>query len=564
MKNSIKVTDYIFKKIQEEGVDFVPIYQSGNALHLINAVGQNKKLNDFVNYHEQANGLAAEAYGRFKPLGVCCVGSGPAATNLSSAVMSAYCDSIPSLFVTGQVGMFHNKQQRKIRQRGFQEVDVAGHMKPITKYSVLVTKLENIRYEIEKCIYLAKSGRPGPVVMDVPYNVQVAQIIPNKLKRFIPPKKIKKTKKYEDISRSLISEIKKSKKPLIILGGGVQNLKNNNLILKLLTKLNIPVATTWAATDVLYYDFPLNLGNAGRSGNRSAVYAIQESDLLISFGCRFTTKVVTNEKTFASNAKKINFDIDKFEFLQGLIKFDKGYEVDLKEFIPILNKYINEVNFTKKHDLSWSKRINDLKKNQYLIDETITSKNKKYISPFKFMSNLFMQAKKNAVFIPDAGMNITWTYQANRLKKGQRLFTGAGASPMGYALPAAIGAYFATKSDQTIVIAGDGGFQMNIQELQAIAFHKLPIKIIILNNESLGNTRFPAQKMFGNSTGNDVKGGYGWPDFIKVAKAYGIEAMNIKNTSNFKPQIDKILRSKKPILVDVRIDPKQFMLDTPI
>jgi len=175
-----------------------------------------------------------------------------------------------------------------------------------------------------------------------------------------------------------------------------------------------------------------------------------------------------------------------------------------------------------------------------------------------------MQAKKNAVFIPDAGMNITWTYQANRLKKGQRLFTGAGASPMGYALPAAIGAYFATKSDQTIVIAGDGGFQMNIQELQAIAFHKLPIKIIILNNESLGNTRFPAQKMFGNSTGNDVKGGYGWPDFIKVAKAYGIEAMNIKNTSNFKPQIDKILRSKKPILVDVRIDPKQFMLDTPI
>ena len=400
--------------------------------------------------------------------------------------MSAYCDSIPTLFVTGQVGMFHNKQKRKIRQRGFQEVDVTSHMKPITKYSVLVTKLENLRYELEKCIYLAKSGRPGPVVIDIPFNVQIAEINPNKLKKFIPPKKINNTKKYEFISKELISEIKKSRKPVIILGGGVQNLKNNDLVLKLLSKLNIPVTTTWAASDILYHDFHLNLGNAGRSGNRSAIYAIQESDLLISFGCRFTTKVVTNEKTFASKAKKINFDIDKFEFLQGLIKFDKGYQVDLKEFLPALNKYIGKINFSKKNDLSWPKRIDDLRKNEYIIDETISSKNKKYISPFKFISNLFLLAKRNAIFIPDAGMNITWTYQANRLKKGQKLFTGSGASPMGYALPAAIGAYYATKSDQTIVIAGDGGFQMNIQELQAIAFHKLPIKIIILNNESLG------------------------------------------------------------------------------
>ena len=437
-------------------------------------------------------------------------------------------------------------------------------MRPITKYSVLVTKLENIRYELEKCLYLSKEGRPGPTVIDIPFNIQVAEINPNKLKKFIPPKKIDNSRKYELISKSLISEIRKSKKPLIIIGGGVQNLKNNNLILRLLNKLNIPVVTTWQSADVLYYDYPLNLGSAGRSGNRSAIYAIQDCDLLLSFGCRFTTKVHINEKTFASNAKIIGFDIDKYEISQGLIKFNKGYEVDLKEFLPFLEKFISKMNFKNELENNWSYRINFLKKKHYVIDETIKTKNKNYISPYKFINELFNLAKKDAIFIPDAGMNITWTYQANRIKKGQRVFTGCGASPMGYALPAAIGAYYATRNKEIIVIAGDGGFQMNIQELQAIAFNKLPIKIIILNNESLGNTRFPAQRLFGNSAGNDKKGGYSWPDFTKIAKAYDIDAINIKNSKNLKLQIKKILDSKKSILANVRIDPKQFMLDTPI
>jgi acetolactate synthase-1/2/3 large subunit len=558
----IKVADYIFSEVQKLNVDFVPIYQSGNALHLINAVGENKKIKAFVNYHEQANGLAAEAYGRFKKLGVCCSGSGPAATNLSTAIMSAYCDSIPTFFVTGQVGMFHNKKNRKIRQRGFQEVDVKSHMQPITKYSVLVDKVENIRFELEKCLYLAMSGRPGPVVMDVPYNVQVAQVDPKKLKGFTQPKS--KKQNFDQIFKYVLKEIKNSSKPMILLGGGAQSLKNNDLMLKFLSKLNLPVVTTWLATDMLYYNYPLNLGNLGRSGNRSAVYSVQESDLLLSFGSRLTTKVITNEKTFAKNAKVISFDIDKAELKEGLIKFHKGFEVNLKDFIPNFYKYLNSTKYSYTYKKEWEIKISELKKNHYAIDETYKSKNSKYVSPYKFMNNLFDVSSKNAIFIPDAGMNITWTYQGNKLKKGQKIFTGLGASPMGYALPASIGAYYATKSNQVVVLAGDGGFQMNIQELQALAFHNLPIKVFILNNESLGNTRFPAQKLFGNSTGNDIKGGYSWPDFVKVAKAYNISAMTFDNKKNFKTQLKKIMNYKKPILVDVRIDPLQFMLDTPI
>ena len=558
----IKVADYIFSEVQKLNVDFVPIYQSGNALHLINAVGENKKIRAFVNYHEQANGLAAEAYGRFKKIGVCCSGSGPAATNLSTAIMSAYCDSIPTFFVTGQVGMFHNKKNRKIRQRGFQEVDVKSHMQPITKYSVLVDKVENIRFELEKCLYLAMSGRPGPVVMDVPYNVQVAQVDPKKLKGFTQPKS--KKQNFDQIFKYILKEIKNSSKPMILLGGGAQSLKNNDLMLKFLSKLNLPVVTTWLATDMLYYNYPLNLGNLGRSGNRSAVYSVQESDLLLNFGSRLTTKVITNEKTFAKNAKVISFDIDKAELKEGLIKFHKGFEVNLKDFIPDFYKYLNSTKYAYKYKKEWEIKISELKKNHYAIDETYKSKNSKYVSPYKFMNNLFDVSSKNAIFIPDAGMNITWTYQGNKLKKGQKIFTGLGASPMGYALPASIGAYYATKSNQVVVLAGDGGFQMNIQELQALAFHNLPIKVFILNNESLGNTRFPAQKLFGNSTGNDIKGGYSWPDFVKVAKAYNISAMTFDNKKNFKTQLKKIMNYKKPILVDVRIDPLQFMLDTPI
>ena len=558
----IKVADYIFSEVQKLEVDFVPIYQSGNALHLINAVGENKKIKAFVNYHEQANGLAAEAYGRFKKLGVCCSGSGPAATNLSTAIMSAYCDSIPTFFVTGQVGMFHNKKNRKVRQRGFQEVDVKSHMEPITKYSVLVDKVENIRYELEKCLHLAMSGRPGPVVMDVPYNVQIAQVDPKKLKKFTEPKT--KKQNFSQIFKNVLREIKNSSKPMILLGGGAQSLKDNDLMLKFLNKMNLPVVTTWLATDMLYYNYPLNLGNLGRSGNRSAVYSVQDCDLLLSFGSRLTTKVITNEKTFAKNAKVISFDIDKAELKEGLIKFHKGFEVNLKDFIPDFYKYLNSTKYAYTYKKEWEIKISELKKNHYAIDETYKSKNSKYVSPYKFMNNLFDVSSKNAIFIPDAGMNITWTYQGNKLKKGQKIFTGLGASPMGYALPASIGAYYATKSNQVVVLAGDGGFQMNIQELQALAFHNLPIKVFILNNESLGNTRFPAQKLFGNSTGNDIKGGYSWPDFVKVAKAYNISAMTFDNKKNFKTQLKKIMNYKKPILVDVRIDPLQFMLDTPI
>ena len=205
--NKIKASEYIVKIISEHGIDFVPIYQSGNALNLIDAVGTNQKIKEFVNYHEQGCGLAAEAYGRFKNFGVCIVGSGPAATNLSTAVMSAYCDSIPCLFITGQVGMFHNKKNKRVRQRGFQEVDVVEHMRPITKYAKLIENIDDLRYELEKGIDLAVSGRPGPVVLDIPFNIQISEVEPEHLKSYSKNTTITDIKEDEKIFESIIQEI---------------------------------------------------------------------------------------------------------------------------------------------------------------------------------------------------------------------------------------------------------------------------------------------------------------------------------------------------------------------
>ena len=558
MKKIMNVSDYIIKRVVDLGIDFIPIYQSGNALRLIDAAGKNKSIKTFVPLHEQTVGLSVEAYARFKGFGVGIVGAGPAATNLSTGVFSAFCDSIPCLFLTGQVGMYHSKRGKDVRQRGFQEVDVESHMKPIAKYTKLVDKPESIRYELDKAIYLAKSGRPGPVVLDIPYDVQWAEVDINELDSYKPPSSIfTPLSEIKNEIEIVINNFSNSKKPLIIIGGGLRISNQTNNLKKLLEKLQIPTVSTWAAADILDSDNQLYLGNGGRSGNRSAIYAIQESDYILCLGTRFTTKFIIDDKKFASKAKISCVDIDNGELNDGLVKIDQKINCDLGDFINEFNKN----KFTYKCNENWSNKINGLKKNNFFIDETSISESG-YVSPYKFYKALYEQLRPKSIVIPDGGMNLTWTYQCAVVKNDVRIISGLGASTMGYGISASIGAYMAT-GHHIICFTGDGGLQMNIQELQSIAFNKLPIKIFVINNEVLGNTKFPAMKMFNRSTGNDEKGGYGYPDFCKVAEAFGIKSFLIDHEDKIS-LIDKILDINEPVLINVKIHPEQFMLDTPL
>jgi len=563
----MNLAEFLIKEIEELGVDFIPIYQSGNALKLIDEAGKSSRITTIVPYHEQAVAMAVEAYARFNGFGVGIVGTGPAASNLVTGVMSAYCDSIPCLFITGQVGMYHNMRGRAVRQRGFQELDVEALMKPITKYSKLVDKPEEIKYELHKAVHIAKSGRPGPVVLDIPYNVQHAEIDPDELRDFQGPVEASliSDQQLSKYCQLINDELNKAHRPLILLGGGVRIADQVPNIRKLIDHLQIPVVTTWAAADILAFDDRLYLGNAGRGGNRSAIYAIQECDFLLGVGTRFTTKTVIDEKVFAKNATIAAIDIDPGELNDGLVNIDHKINCDLGQFMPALLDFFEEVSYPGISS-DWRLSVEKLRSTSYIIDETraIDKDGDAYLSPYVFLRSLFEELTPNAIVIPDAGMHLNWTYQGSRVKKGQRIVASLGASPMGYGLPAAVGIHYANKDSEIICIIGDGGIQMNIQELQTIKFNRIPVKIFVMNNESLANTRFPAVSMFGRSTGNDAAGGYGYPDFSAIAQAYGIESYVLDRNSDLVPTLRRVLDSPDPCLVDVKIDPEQFMLDTPL
>ena len=563
----MNVSEFIIKEIENTGVDFIPIYQSGNALKLIDEAGKSNKITTVVPYHEQAVSMAVEAYARFKGFGVGIVGAGPAASNLATGVMAAYCDSIPCLFITGQVGMYHSMRGKAVRQRGFQELDVEGLMKPITKYSKLVDKAEDIKYELRKAIYIAKSGRPGPVLLDIPFNVQQTDIDPDELRDFQEPapEPLVSDQQLSKHCQLVYEELSHAKRPVIMLGGGIRISGQATNIQELVKNLQIPVVTTWAAADIFGHDNPLYLGNVGRGGNRSAIYAIQECDFLLGLGTRFTTKAIIDDRIFASKAKITAVDIDLGELSDGLVNIEHQINCDLAQFVPALLGFSEEVSYrgvTKE----WREYHEHLRTTEYIIDESreVDGDQYTYLSPYVFMRSLFEELSDNAIVIPDAGMNLTWTYQGSRVRPGQRIVAALGASPMGYAVPAAVGAYYANKDSEIICIVGDGGFQMNIQELETVRFNDIPIKIFVMNNESLGNTRFPAISMFGRSTGNDAAGGYGCPDFVEVANAYGLEAHVLDRNSDLIPSLRSILDSTDPCLIDVKIDPEQFMLDTPL
>lgn len=559
----ITVAEYLVSLFPKTGVELIPLFQGGNIMKFIDEVGKHPKLKYIVPNHEQALAIIVDGYARLNGFGIGMATSGPGVTNLMTGIACAYFDSIPCLFLTGQVGRFHIKGERGVRQRGFQETDVMTMVKPITKFAVTLMNPEEARFIFEKAVYLARSGRPGPVVIDIPYDVQRALVHPAKLKKFIPPAEKKTPQNYLVKSVSLIlKEIKKAQRPVLLLGGGVRLSGQVPTVRAIAAGLNIPVVSTWSAMDIFKYDYPLYGGNIGINGHHSAHLAVQASDLLISFGNRFTTKGIINEKEFAKNARVIAADIDRAELTDGLIPVDQKIHADLREFLPLLLAVIRKSR-TKFVSAGWLKEFGRLKSEHHFTDVTVRD-HPKYLSPYKFIPALSEVLKKDDIIVTDTGINLIWMTQAFRIKQGQRFFSAFGHSPMGYAMTAAIGAYYANKNRKANIVAaiGDGGMQMNIQELQTIAHNKVPVKVFIFNNRCLGNLKFPVRANFeGRTHAIDAVSGYSPPDFVKVARAYGLKAIAIPPAGDFKKQIKEALDFKGPVIVDVPIDPEQYIFE---
>ena len=526
---------------------------------MIDAFSRNKKINYISVAHEQAAAMMADSYSRLGPNFSCTMAtSGPGATNLITGIACSYFDSIPALHITGQVNS--NEQQdghkstKNVRQVGFQETDIVRITKPITKFSYKLKKPSEIKYILEKAYHIATTGRPGPVLLDIPMNFQRVMINPKKLRSFIPPKK----KNFQNIKDKIIITkglLQKSKKPVLILGGGIKIGKAENILKHFLDNFKIPIVTTWSGVDLVEHENLCYIGNIGVYGSRAANFTIQNSDLVIALGTRLDTRITGgNPKSFARNAKKIVVDIDKHE-----LEKKRGLKIDLKINTDIKNFFIHYDNLDKKKIIrdSWLSQCNHWKL-RYPIIQKKFFKEKKYINPYVLMGELSKILTNKDVIIADDGGHLTWTLQSFKVKKGQRLFSAFGNSPMGYALPASIGASIVSNKKRIICIDGDGSIQINLQELHTLNKLKLPIKIFILNNDGYGIIK-QFQGLYLNKRFEATGKGVSNPDFKKISTAFNIN-YNLLKTHKDLNKLQKIISSTRAEIIEIKIKSNQKII----
>ena len=550
----MKLSDYIAEFLAKI-TDSVFVGQGGNIIHVLDSLGKRKDIKVIPSQNEQGASIAADAYSRFNDkIGVTAATSGPGMINLMQGMACSFFDSIPTFHFSGAVVTSQLRKNKKIRQIGFQEMEVVDLVKPITKYAVLLKDKNNIRYELEKMLYLSREGRPGPVLMDLPDDLQRAEINPKKLKSFkIPKLKIKKIK----FEKKFLELIKKAKKPLFILGHGINLSNTKNEVKKLINKSGIPFAPSWATIDMFPYNNKFNAGTFGVAATRYGNFAIQNADLLISLGCRLSTQITgSNVKSFAPKAKKIVIDIDANEFKKNNgLKIDLKINLDLKYFFKKITPLFKKQN-------NYQRWINQFQvwKDRYPVVKPEYYNQSKNSNAYVFMKKLSEKTGKNDVLIPDASANLIWAMQAFQLN-GQKLFTALNHSPMGYSMAATVGAYLADKSKNVICTIGDGSMQMNIQELATIAHFNFPVKIFVLNNGGYGLIKQTQDTWLDSRrVGVDESSGLAMPNLKKISKAYKIETVKINNHNYLDEKLDYVLKSKKPIVCEVIVDEKQKVI----
>lgn len=556
-----KVNDYILDFLASQGIKDVFVLTGGAIAFVIDAFHGRRDIRYVCVQHEQAGAMMAEAYSRVGPgYAAAMATSGPGATNFITGIGCAWFDSIPAIYISGQVNTYELKGNYKARQVGFQETDIVEIVKPITKYAVQLTSADDIRYELEKATYIAKSGRPGPVLLDIPMNFQRSEIDTSKLKAFTPPK----VKEYTDTGNKLAQKVKKvvtllqkAERPVLIAGGGIKIAKAQKAMLELAKITGYPVTASWSGYDIFPRDHKNFIGAHGVYGERAANFTVQNSDVLLSIGSRLDTRQTGGKpETFAREAKVIMVDIDAGELdkRRGLTPH-MCIEADAKEFLDVLLAQLQTASLPSRSE--WLAQCRTwAQKYPVVMPEYYTEK--PHMNAYSFMRILSEEASSNAIIIPDDGGHLTWAMQAWQVKKGQQLFSAYGNSPMGYAFPAAIGAAVADTKNPIICIDGDGSLQINIQELQTVVHYKLPVKLFVINNEGYGIIKqFQDLYLDGHHEATGL--GYSCPDFVKVAKAYGIEAMDIRNIKSARKLIRKALDHNGPILVNVHINPRQLL-----
>jgi acetolactate synthase I/II/III large subunit len=521
----IKVSDYIAQTLAQHGIRDVFLVTGGGAMHLNDAIGKCPDLNFICCHHEQACAMAAESYYRLtNRLAAVNVTTGPGGTNAITGVFGAWTDSLGVLVISGQVKWetVVRSTNLQLRQLGDQELDIVKLVEPITKYAVMVTDPQSIRYHLEKAIYLAQSGRPGPCWLDIPMNVQGAKIDPETLIGYNQEEDTIKfsTSNLSTVCQKIVDKLKQSERPVILVGSGVRLSGAYQDFLKLVDRLGIPITTAWNAHDVIWNEHPCYIGRPGTVGDRPGNLAVQNSDFLLILGCRLNIRQISYSwEYFARCAYKVMIDIDEAELKKPTLNIDLAVHNDLKNVLPELISI--DYRPLKSHQ-KWLKFCREVK-NKYPVVLEEYWQDLKTIDPYCFVEILFKELQENDVIVTGNGTACVVPFQAGFIKPGQRFYTNSGCASMGYDLPGAIGACIANARKPVICLAGDGSIMMNLQELQTIVGYKLPIKIFILNNQGYHSIRQTQNNYFpDNPVGFDDKSGVTFPSFEKLAYAFDI------------------------------------------
>jgi acetolactate synthase-1/2/3 large subunit len=543
----MKVSDYIGTFLHAQGVEEVFEVIGGMITHLVDSIHQQGRIRIVSVHHEQGAAFAADAVGRVTGVpGVAMATSGPGATNLLTGIGSCYFDSSPAVFITGQVNRNEQKGARAIRQLGFQETDIVSMAAPVTKAAWKVESADSVPHMLAEAFSFALSGRPGPVLLDIPMDVQRADISVEEPRRAAP-------KVEEDVDRPVVREVlvdlRRARRPLILVGGGIRSSGAAEVLRSVVPLLRVPVVNSLMAVDCLPFGHPLRVGMIGSYGNRWANLAIGRADFLLVLGSRLDVRQTGSETAAFKGERTIyHVDCEPGEMNNRV----KGCRAVLSHLRPFLEAVRDEASGCAAGDWSeWHDEIDGLRRTWPDVAEL---RGIRGINPNALMHQLSAASTAAGAFVVDVGQHQMWAAQSVEVGADQRFLTSGGMGAMGFALPAAVGTAVAVPDRPVVVIAGDGGFQLNVQELQTVVRNRLPLKILILNNNCHGMVRQFQQSYFECRYPSTYEG-YSAPDFARVAEAYGIASHTVEEESHLPPALDLMWKEdKSPFLLQVMVD----------
>lgn len=556
----MNVSEYIFDFFEKKGIDTTFMVTGGQAMWLNDAVGKNPNYEIICTHHEQSVAMAADAYGRIKNKpAIALVTAGPGSVNAMNGVVGGYTDSAPMIVISGQAALsfVEYQEETKIRQYGVQGINIKPLVESVTKYFITINNLQKVEYYLEKAFYFATTGRPGPVWIDVPLDIQRAEIDVKHQEKFVPELESEGKVTLKQAVEHAYDLLGKAKRPVFLVGQGVSLSGAREVFNELVNKARIPVITARLGIDLIESDNDLYVGRPGNYGERSANFAIQNADVIISAGCRLASSLVGhNPKQFGKNAYKFVIDIDQKELDKPGVKIDYKARIDCKDFFVELNKKL-DANTLPDYE-KWVQICKTWKLKYPVVQNDYSEE--KLVNSYYFTDKLSEQAGPDANILVDTGSCFHVACQTWKIKKGQKYLTTGGLSSMGYWV-AGIGACIANDRKNTIVITGDGSLQMNIQEFATIKHNKLPIKVFIFNNNGYLLIRHTQKNFMDNRlVGEGPSSGVWCPDSLEIAKAYGIKGVRIDSTDNIDEKIKEVLEYDGPVICDVMTPEWQLLV----